>query len=249
MTLKSVIDKARAYVAEGGSPNAVLATNTKTSWSIFDNVPQLTCYGGCPVRRSCYDVKLLKLRPNVLEGRAKRHFYLDNCHPAYVDQAIREIRKVRATKVRIYGGGDYSAAQLPAIESVLSRLPNVTFYMISKTIRAFPQHAIRLLAHRNFFLNMSEMALYQFGPSWDYIRAHPRVNTVYTLMPDETDFRLAGSADIVFNVSKSRKNIARYKLAKLPLCPCDAKDIPSKGACGACNLCSTKGGVKWNPTK
>jgi hypothetical protein len=62
-------------------------------------------------------------------------------------------------------------------------------------------------------------------------------------MPSETDFDLALAADIVFNVTKAKKAIATYKLNKLPLCPCDAKDIPSKGACTACGLCATKGGV------
>jgi len=135
---------------------------------------------------------------------------------------------------------------MPIIE-VCRRLPDVTFYMISKTLRSHPLDAIDLLAESNFFLDVSEAAGWLFNaPIWQVIRRHIRVNTVYTLMPEETDFAHAATSDIVFNVSKAKKNIARYRAAGLALCPCDAKIVPPKGACGTCKLCHTKGGVKYD---
>lgn len=246
--MKELLDRARAWIANGGLPKSILMTNKKTGYSVMDNVPQLVCFGACPVRRKCYDVKILKLRPNVLEARARRHYFMLAKPSAYAAQAVREIRTLRdkkgVTKIRIYTGGDYSPNQLPIIRSIVRAVPDVTFYMISKMIRGFKEHAEALLAFPNFFLNLSEMADFQFGTEWDELRKHPRVNSVYTLMPDETDFALAQSSDIVFNVTKAKKAIETYKLNKLPLCPCDAKDIPSKGACDDCALCATKGGVK-----
>lgn len=247
--MKATLDAAKAWIAAGNIPASILMTNKKTGFSVMDNVPQLVCFGSCPVRRKCYDVKILKLRPNVLVSRARRHYFMISNPSEYAAQAVREIRKLRdkkgVTKIRIYTGGDYSPFQLPILRSIIRAVPDVTFYMISKMIRGFKAHAIELLRLPNFFLNLSEMADFQFGAEWAELRDHPRVNSVYTLLPDETDFAGAKASDIVFNVTKAKKAIAKYKLNKLPLCPCDSKDIPSKGACDNCGLCATKGGVSW----
>lgn len=246
MTLKNTLDNARADILAGRYPKAVLADNTKTGVSILDNVPQLTCYGACPIRRKCYDVKILKLRPNVARARALRHFMIEHVPSQYIEAAKREITKRKIDKVRIYGGGDFTPAHVRIVEALCNELPHVTFYMISKTIRDHVLLAIRLLTLPNFFLNISECQDFTFGPEWDDLRSHPRVNSVYTLLPDDTDYDTARARDIVFNVSKAEKAITLYKEKGLPLCPCDAHDIPSAGACGKCNLCATKGGVKGN---
>lgn len=238
---------AREKAANGGEPKNLLASNQKTGFSLFDNLPDITCSATCPVAEACYDRRLLNFRPNVMTARADRHYLLLSDPILYVEKAVREIEKKRKRpeRVRIYAGGDYHPRHLEAIGTLCKRLPNVTFYMISKTISRFPEHAAQLLLNRNFFLNMSEMAAYRFkGEAWDTLRQHARVNTVYTLLPNETDFSLALQADIVFNVSRKAADIARYQKAGLALCPCDAKLIPSKGACEACGLCSTKGGVR-----
>ncbi len=243
--MKTVLDNARAEIARGLFPKNVLAENKKTGHSVCDNVPQLTCYGACPIRRKCYDVKILKLRPNVLRVRALRHFYMETFPIFYAEQAIAEIVRLGITKVRVYGGGDYAPHHLEIIQRILTALPNVTLYMISKTIRAYPLDALILLSHENFFLNISECKDYHFGEEWVEVRAHPRVNSVYTLLEDDTDLASAKASDIVFNVSKKAASISLYKEKGLPLCPCDAHDIPADGACAQCNLCSTKGGVAF----
>lgn len=246
MTLKNTLDQARSDILAGKYPKAVLAENAKTGVSILDNVPQLTCYGTCPIRRKCYDVKILKLRPNVARARALRHFMIQFQPALYTEMAIKEIRKRQISKVRVYAGGDFTPAHVNILLGMLDALPGVTFYMISKTIRDHPLHAIQLLTRRNFFLDISECADFTFGSEWDDLRNHARVNSVYTLMPEDTDYDAARKADIVFNVSKAAKAITLYKSQNLPLCPCDAKDIESDGACALCNLCSIKGGVKGN---
>ena len=116
--------------------------------------------------------------------------------------------------------------------------------MISKTIREYPMHAIALLEFPNFFLNISECKDYLFGEEWEEFRVHPRVNFVYTLLPDDGDYETVKRADIVFNVSRRAKDIAVYKMCGIAMCPCDAHDMPAEGACGKCGLCSTKGGVR-----
>jgi len=118
--------------------------------------------------------------------------------------------------------------------------------MISKMIRGHVECAKELLEKKNFFLNLSEMAMFRFGKEWEALRSHPQVNSVYTLMPDEDDFGAAIASNIVFNVKKTKGKIALYKSKGIPLCPCDAKDIPHKGACVTCNCCSEKGGVSKN---
>lgn len=246
MSMKATLDWACAEIAAGRYPKAVLASNKKTGVSILDNVPQLTCYGICPIRNSCYDVRIINLRPNVLKARALRHFMIESAAGVYLDMAIREIVKSRQSKVRIYGGGDFTPAHMRILRGLLGNLPQVTFYMISKTIRNYPDLAAQLLRFPNFFLNLSECEGYHFGAEWSAIAQHPRVNRVYTLLEKDMDLARAKASDIVFNVSKSFKNISLYKLNNLPLCPCDAKDIPSEGACGDCGLCSTKGGVREN---
>lgn len=244
--MKETLDWARTEILAGRFPKAVLAENKKTGVTILDNVPQLTCYGACPIRHKCYDVKILKLRPNVLKARALRHFMIEKEPMLYADQAWNEIYKSGATKVRVYGGGDYHPSHFSILAFLLRAMPDITFYMISKTIRNHPMDALLLLEYPNFFLNLSECKDYYFGEEWSEIAAHPRVNRVYTLLEEDKDYARAANSDIIFNVSKSAKNIAEYKLNRLPLCPCDAKDIPSKGACGDCGLCSTKGGVRLN---
>jgi len=250
MTLKEQIVAAREFIASGGKPSYVLATNAKTDYSAFDNFPHLTCYHLCPVATKCYDVRILNQYPNAKKARLERHFFLFTKPIEYVDQLVAEVNKkrVRPKKIRIYAGGDFTTFQMPAIIRALQLLPDVQFYMISKTIRQWPDHAKELLSYDNFFLCLSEMRQYLFGPEWDSIREHARVNSVYTLMPEEKDFSLACGADIVFNVSKRKKDIMLYKENSIPLCPCDAKDIPTKGACSACKLCTTKGGVRTNLT-
>jgi hypothetical protein len=251
MNLRERIAQARDYIASGGTPTTVLATNGKTGFSVFDNFPKLTCFGICPVRHKCYDVRTLNQYKNAERARLQRHFFLFTRPDEYVAQLVREVnsKRKRPTKLRIYAGGDFTPFQVPTIVKALRALPDVQFYMISKTIRGFVDHAETLLREPNFFLCLSEMAEYTFGNEWDTLRAHPRVNSVYTLLVEETDFSRARNADIVFNVSKTKANIAKYKLNKLPLCPCDAKEIPSKGACDACQLCTTKGGVLTNMPK
>jgi len=247
-TPRQMIDEARAFIEAGGVPNTIIASNKKTRYSIFDNLPFLVCYAGCPLNTKCYDVKILKLRPNVFMGRAKRHFFMMLRPNEYVRHLIAELDMIRIKKnlgkVRLYGGGDYTPGQLPLIKKVLATFPEVTFYMISKQIRMHREGARELLQFPNFFLNLSEANGIRFDLNWHEIKRHPRVNTVYTLMPDETDFTQAQEADIVFNVSKAKKNISKYLDNKLVLCPCDAKTIPSKDACNDCAGCATKGGVR-----
>lgn len=244
LAIKDTLDVAREFIASGAAPKFLVATNTKTGHSILDNVPQLTCYGICPVRDVCYDVKLMKMRPSVVKARAERHYHMQFRPLEYAVSVVNEITLLKLSKVRIYGGGDFTPAHMPILAHILRSLPNVSFYMISKTIRSYPLLAMALLLSDNFFLNLSEAQGFHFGAEWNDIRNHSRVNTVYTLMATETDFSRAGAADIVFNVSKSAANITLYKGASLPLCPCDAHDIPREAACASCNLCSTKGGVR-----
>jgi hypothetical protein len=236
------------WAKEGNVPANILMTNTKTGHSVLDNVPQITCFTQCPVSAKCYDVKLIKLRPSVRKARSRRHAFMIADPDMYTAHAIAEIEMLRLkkglTQVRIYTGGDFNPRQMPILRAMLKALPGVKFYMISKMIRNFPKLAAELLTFDNFFLNLSEMAEFRFGSDWDTIRKHERVNSVYTLMPDETDFSFALESDIVFNVSKAKGKISLYKENGLPLCPCDAKDIPAKGACDDCQLCATKGGVK-----
>ena len=247
-TPRQMIDEARTFIQEGGVPNTIVATNKKTRYSIFDNLPFLVCYAGCPLNTKCYDVKILKLRPNVFAGRAKRHFFMMLRPDAYVEHLIAELTMIKMKKslgkVRLYGGGDYTPSQLPMIIKVLKAFPKTTFYMISKEIRRYREDALQLLQFPNFFLNLSEANGIRFDLNWHEIKKHPQVNTVYTLMPDETDFAQALEADIVFNVSKAKKNIAKYLGENLVLCPCDAKTIPSKDACNDCAGCAKKGGVR-----
>lgn len=245
-SIRDLSKQIRAAIANGARPKTILASNVKTGFSVFDNVPQITCAHVCPVADKCYDIKILNLRPNVLTARLWRHWFLALDPVGYVRQLSAEIAKKRKrpSKIRVYAGGDFTPAHVQPIERLCRSFPDITFYMISKTIRSWPSFAARLLRTPNFFLNLSEMADYRFGPEWDSLRAHPRVNTVYTLRPEETDFRIAARSDIIFNVTKAKKAIATYKANRLPLCPCDAKDIPSRGACESCGLCATKGGVK-----
>ncbi len=245
-SLKTILDNARSALLRGDYPKTVLATNAKTGVTILDNVPQLTCYGACPIRDKCYDVKILKLRPNVARCRALRHYLIQHNPSAYTDKAIAEIRKGGYSQVRVYGGGDFAPAHVNILVNVMRACPDVKFYMISKTIRTSVMSALILLAYENFFLNISECKDFYFGPEWDDIRTHPRVNSVYTLLEDDIDMARARVSDIVFNVSKKAANIKLYKDKGLPLCPCDSHDIPAKGACGDCRLCSVKGGVKLN---
>ena len=244
MTMKLTFDMARKEVSSGIYPKEVIASNKKTGWSILDNVPQLTCYGACPIRHKCYDVKLLKIRPTVLRARARRHFMMEMAPDKYVEQVVKEIVARNATKVRIYGGGDFAPHHYDILVKILRTLPKITFYMISKTIREYPMHAIALLEFPNFFLNISECKDYLFGEGWEEFRVHPRVNFVYTLLPDDGDYETVKRADIVFNVSRRAKDIAVYKMCGIAMCPCDAHDMPAEGACGKCGLCSTKGGVR-----
>ena len=239
----------RDNVRLGARPSTVLMTNAKTQYSILDNVPQITCAAMCPVADKCYDIKLLKLRPNVMKSRMARHSLMLIDPEGYIEQASREIDKIMrkgVNKIRIYTGGDFAPYQMPILTELLNRYPSLTFYMISKAIRNFKRHAETLLTFPNFFLNLSEMADFEFGTEWNDLRDHPRVNSVYTMRPEEDYAGPAQAADIVFNVSKKKADIAQYKAAGLALCPCDAKDIPSKGACAACGLCATKGGVRGN---
>lgn len=248
MSLKIEIETERDFIASGGKPRSVLATNAKTDFSCFDNFPQLTCAHLCPVRKKCYDIRTLGQYPNARKARLQRHFFLLTKPAQYVATLVKEVEAKRKPieKLRIYAGGDFTPFQLPALIAAMRALPNVQFYMISKTIRQFPAHAVTLLKEPNFFLCLSEMAEYRFGVEWDSIREHSRVNSVYTLMPEETDYAFAKAADIVFNVSKRKADIAKYRLNALPMCPCDEKVIPSRGACSACQLCTTKGGVRTN---
>lgn len=244
MSMKLTLDSAREAIVAGHFPKNVVADNKKTGCSILDNVPHLTCYGICPIRDKCYDVKILNLRPNVLKARALRHYMIELAPGEYIDRTVKEILSRKATKVRVYGGGDFTPLHMPILLAIMTALPSITFYMISKTIREYPLHALTLLSRENFFLNLSECADYHFGEDWTEIAQHQRVNRVYTFLDSDTDFAKARKADIVFNVSKSKKNISIYKSENLALCPCDAKDIPSQGACEDCGLCATKGGVR-----
>tara|TARA_Y100000034_G_scaffold108603_1_gene139101 strand:- start:8 stop:892 length:885 start_codon:yes stop_codon:yes gene_type:complete len=120
--------------------------------------------------------------------------------------------------------------------------------MISKAIRNFPELAKELLKNENFFLNISEAKGFKFSSKWNQIKADfPNINTVYTLMPNDTDFETARQADIVFNVSRKKADIEKYHAERLPLCPCDDKTIPSKNACSNCGRCWTQGGIKKFP--
>ena len=246
MSMKMILDTAKASIIAGNYPKVVLAGNKKTGVSIMDNVPQLTCYGACPIRDKCYDVRILKLRPNVLKSRALRHYLIALAPEVYIRKAIGEIMAGGYSQVRIYAGGDFTPSHVPILSAIMAALPGVRFYMISKTIRTHILHALTLLTFPNFFLNISECADFYFDSVWDDLRDHARVNTVYTLLVEDKDYDRARKADIVFNVSKAKPAIKLYKAQTLPLCPCDAKDIPSEGACGSCRLCSVKGGVRFN---
>lgn len=250
-TLRDNWSRIRKAIAEGTRPNKVVLVNAKTGYSIMDNVPQITCAAMCPIAENnkCYDLRILNMRPNVMKARMQRHALMLLDPAAYIEQATREIEKLvkkGVEKIRIYTGGDFSPKQMPILTELLNRFPSTVFYMISKAIRNFKSHAETLLTFPNFFLNLSEMADFEFGAEWNSLRDHPRVNSVYTLRPEEDYAGVAQTADIVFNVSKKKADIAQYKAAGLALCPCDSKDIPAKGACAACGLCATKGGVRGN---
>ena len=245
-TVAEIWAEARALIASGGGPAYLAATNKKTALSIFDNVPQVTCFTTCPIGAKCYDVHLMKLRPTVMRARAQRHVLMLNEPAAYVRRVIAEIAATNVQMVRIFGGGDFAPRMTPMLTSVMAASPHRTFYMISKTIRSFRSHALTLLDSPNFFLVLSEAQGFTFDEEWAGLKSHSRVNTSYTLMPNESDWGRAMLTDIVFNVSKRRANIDDYLEAGLPLCPCDAKQMPAVGACGACRLCATKGGVAHN---
>lgn len=244
--IAQVWKEARERVEDGERPKRVAAENKKTGLSIFDNVPQITCAATCSLGTNCYDVKLLRVRPSVMKARAHRHAMLLFRPNAYVATVISEIARTNYKSIRIFGGGDYHPRMLHMLDEVMAAFPNRTFYMISKTIRSFLSHAEHLLESHNFFLVISESEGTIFDGRWDGLRKHNRVNSAYTLAVHEKDYSRAMKADIVFNVSKSKRNLARYKGAGLPLCPCDAKEIPAQSACARCKLCHTKGGVRGN---
>jgi hypothetical protein len=242
--IKGTLDEAREFILSGNRPAFVVSSNTKTGITILDNVPQITCAGGCPIASKCYDVHLLKIRPSVMKNRAQKHYYMQYDAVGYSRQVIKEIVRSDRRSVRLYGGGDFAPHHFPIITRILRRLPSVKFYMISKTIRSHPNLAKGLLSFPNFHLNMSEAEGFLFtGTVWDRISRMKNVSRVYTLMPGENPNNAAGF-DIVFNVSKAKDSIAQYKKANLALCPCDAKDIEREGACSECKLCSVKGGVR-----
>lgn len=244
MDIAELTREARAFIGGGGEPKTVHATNAKTGLSICDNVPHVTCAATCPVASKCYDIALLGRYPNALKARFQRHFLMLMRPDRYVEKAIGEIRKKRKKpdKIRVYGGGDFHPAHVSILRAMLRENRDVTYYAISKTIRNWPNLARELLSEPNFFLNLSEMHGFQFGDDWRTLRKHDRVNSVWTLMAGEAN--PPSYVDIVFNVDKGRGAIEAYRAAGVPLCPCDAKDIPVKKACENCGLCATKGGVR-----
>jgi hypothetical protein len=145
--------------------------------------------------------------------------------------------------VRIFGGGDWAldgSHMDYVMAQVLAAFPNVRFYAISKAIRRNPILAkVMLRVRDNFHLLVSEARGWLFDtPEWDEILSHDRVKLAYTLMPNE-DTAAAKYADVVFNVSRKRADIARYKADGLNLCPCDAGDMPHDLACIVCGKCYT----------